>query len=67
MEKLAEWYAGRDSSLCMVSHYYEELEQLADKLLILDEGKVIDYGGTDFRLHCAVQIRPFVSILVFFS
>ncbi|MCI9125458.1 MAG: ABC transporter ATP-binding protein [Eubacterium sp.] len=58
VEKLAEWYAGRDSSLCMVSHYYEELEQLADKLLILDEGKVIDYGGKEelFQKYCGRSV-----------
>lgn len=44
VEKLAEWYREKDASLCIVSHYYEELEQLADKLLILDQGRVIDYG-----------------------
>ena len=34
MEKLAELYQGREASFLMVSHYYEELDQLADKLLI---------------------------------
>ncbi len=54
VEKLAEWYRGKDTSLCMVSHYYEELEQLADKLLILDQGRVIDYGGREelFLKYC---------------
>ena len=38
----------------MVSHYYEELDQLADKLLILDKGRVIDYGRREelFRKYC---------------
>lgn len=54
VEKLVEWYRGKDSSLCIVSHYYEELEQLADKLLILDQGRVIDYGYREelFRKYC---------------
>ncbi len=54
VEKLASWYQDRDSSLCIVSHYYEELEQLADKLLILDKGHVIDYGQKEdlFRKYC---------------
>ena len=54
VEKLAEWYRGKTSGLCMVSHYYEELEQLADKLLILDQGQVIDYGGREelFQKYC---------------
>lgn len=54
VEKLTDWYQDKHSGLCIVSHYYEELEQLADKLLILDNGKVIDYGRTEelFRKYC---------------
>ena len=54
VEKLAEWYQGREASFLMVSHYYEELDQLAEKLLILDKGQVIDYGSKDelFRKYC---------------
>ncbi len=54
VEKLVDWYKEKDSSLCIVSHYYEELEQLANKLLILDKGKVIDFGNKEelFRKYC---------------
>ncbi len=54
VEKLVEWYRGKDAALCIVSHYYEELEQLADKLLILDKGRVIDYGYREalFQKYC---------------
>lgn len=54
VEKLVEWYRDKESSFLMVSHYYEELDQLADKLLILDRGRVIDYGRKDelFRRYC---------------
>mgnify|MGYP002512344515 CR=1 FL=1 len=54
VEKLVEWYQGREDSFLMVSHYYEELDQLADKLLILDRGRVLDYGGREelFRKYC---------------
>lgn len=54
VEKLVEWYRGKQESFLMVSHYYEELDQLADKLLILDRGLVIDYGRKDelFRKYC---------------
>ena len=54
VEKLADWYREREESLLVVSHYYEELEQLVDKLLILDQGHVIDYGTKDelFRKYC---------------
>ncbi|MBP3458077.1 MAG: ABC transporter ATP-binding protein [Lachnospiraceae bacterium] len=54
MEKLVEWYQGKDNTLLVVSHYYEELEQLADKILILDQGKVIAYGKKEqlFQTFC---------------
>lgn len=54
VEKMVAWYEKRDVSLCIVSHYYEELEQLANKLLILDKGKVIDFGdkGELFLKYC---------------
>ena len=51
VEKLVEWYKGKETSFLMVSHYYEELDQLADKLLILDRGKVIDYGRKEVLFH----------------
>lgn len=53
-EKLADWYKGKESSFLMVSHYYEELEQLVDKLLILDKGRVAAYGGKAelFQKYC---------------
>lgn len=58
MEKLVEWYRDKDDTLIMVSHYYEELEQLADKLLILDEGKVVAYGKKEelFKTYCGNAI-----------
>ena len=54
VEKLVEWYRGKRESFLMVSHYYEELDQLTDKLLILDKGRVVDYGDKEalFRKYC---------------
>lgn len=58
-EKLVEWYdersgGGTKDTLLVISHYYDELEQLADKLLVLDKGRVIAYGGKDelFKTYC---------------
>lgn len=61
MEKLINWYAGKKSSLCIVSHYYEELEQMANQILILDKGKVIDYGGKEqlFQKYCGRAVIVF--------
>lgn len=58
MDKMVEWYRGKEDSLVIVSHYYEELEQLADKILLLDQGKVVAFGRTDelFRTYCGDAI-----------
>ena len=58
MERLLKWYEGKSNTLCIVSHYYEELELLANKLLILDQGKVVDYGEKEtlFRKYCGNSI-----------
>ena len=54
MKKLKEWYEDKDTTLILVSHYYEELENLVDKLLILDKGEVIVYGNKKdlFKKYC---------------
>lgn len=54
MEKLVDWYTDRDNSLVVVSHYYEELENLVDKILILDKGKVVAFGKKEelFQRFC---------------
>lgn len=58
MEKMVEWYRDREDTLVVVSHYYEELEQLADKLLILDQGKVVAFGKKEelFQTYCGKAI-----------
>ncbi|MDF2541735.1 MAG: transporter related [Herbinix sp.] len=58
MSKLSEWYRDKNSTLCVVSHYYEELEQLVNKILILEEGKVVDFGSKDelFRNYCGKTV-----------
>lgn len=58
MEKLVKWYAAKHTTLCVVSHYYEELEQLANKILILDEGNVVAFGATEqlFEQYCGKAI-----------
>lgn len=58
VEKLVSWYQDKEASLCIISHYYEELEQLANKLLILDQGNVIAYGHKDdlFKKYCGRAI-----------
>lgn len=54
MDKLVEWYRGKEDTLIVVSHYYEELEHLVDKILILDAGEVVAYGRKEdlFAAYC---------------
>lgn len=54
VEKLVNWYQNKENGLCVVSHYYEELEQLTNKLLILEQGNVIAFGDKDelFKKYC---------------
>ena len=47
MEKIEDWYKNKDTTICMISHYYEELENLIDKLLILDDGEVVAFDYTE--------------------
>lgn len=58
MEKMVEWYKDKESSLVVVSHYYEELEQLVDKLLVLDKGRVVAWGRKEelFHAYCGRSI-----------
>lgn len=58
MEKLANWYQNKSNTLCIISHYYEELEMLAEKILILDKGKVVDFGRKEelFKKYCGRSV-----------
>lgn len=58
MAKLVEWYSDKKATICVVSHYYEELEQLVDKLLLLEKGEVVDFGSREelFQKYCGRTI-----------
>lgn len=58
MNKIIQWYDDKKSTICIVSHYYEELDQLANKILILDKGKVVDFGYKKalFEKYCGKSI-----------
>lgn len=58
MSKMGEWYRDKNTTLCVVSHYYEELEQLVNKILILEEGQVVDFGYKDelFYNYCGKTV-----------
>ena len=58
MDLINDWYRDKKSIVFLVTHYYEELEQMANKLMIIDEGKMIDYGDKDelFRQYCGYSL-----------
>ncbi|MDY4254060.1 ABC transporter ATP-binding protein [Clostridium sp.] len=58
MSKIEEWYKNKKTTICLVSHYYEDLEQLTNKILILEKGRVIDFGKKEelFKKYCGKSI-----------
>jgi ABC-2 type transport system ATP-binding protein len=58
MSKVVEYYKDKESTVCVVSHYYDELEKFVNKLLILDQGKVAAFGNVDelFKRFCGEVI-----------
>ncbi len=58
MDLLISWYEDHPATVCMVSHYYEELEKMAQKLLIIDEGEIVDFGDISalFNKYCGKVI-----------
>ncbi len=54
LELIETWYKDKDTTICYITHYYEELESVSNKLLLFDRGEVIDYGGQKelFKKYC---------------
>lgn len=61
MRKLVTWYAGKETTLLITSHYYAELNNLADKILLIDHGQVVDYGSKEFlfKKYCGASVLTF--------
>ncbi|CAM3702477.1 ATP-binding cassette domain-containing protein [Erysipelothrix urinaevulpis] len=61
IEKILAWYQGKNTSIIFISHYYEELEKLTNKLLILDKGEVIAFGERRqlFEKYCGQSVISF--------
>ncbi len=58
MIKLNEIYKDNNNTMLLVSHYYEELENLIDKILLLDKSRLICYGEVNdlFKKYCGESI-----------
>lgn len=63
MHKIISWYENKNVAILFVTHYYQELELLTNKLLILDKGRVVDFGTRDelFRKYCGYSVITFES------
>lgn len=58
MEKILKWFEHKNATIVLVTHYYEELDRLADKILILDHGKLIDFDYKEklFEKYCGYSV-----------
>lgn len=58
VELMDSWYSQSDTTLCYITHYYEELETLVDKILMLEDGRVVCFGDkTDlFQQYCGRSV-----------
>lgn len=61
IQKILEWYEDKQSAILFVTHYYQELEKLTNKLLILHEGKVIAFDSHRvlFKKYCGHSVITF--------
>lgn len=61
IQKILQWYEHKNAAILFVTHYYQELEQLTNKLIILHEGKVVDYDSHRalFQKYCGHAVITF--------
>lgn len=60
MDMLEEWFENKvgDRDVIIVSHYYKEIERIAESLIIMDSGRVLAWGNTRelFRKYCGEKV-----------
>lgn len=61
MNKLQTYYENKEAAFVLISHYYEEIEALANKLLLLEKGEVVCYGDPKmlFQKYCGKAVYIF--------
>lgn len=54
MQQINQWYQDKEATVCLVSHYYDELDVLVNKLLLLEQGQVVAFGDklSLFQKYC---------------
>lgn len=58
MRKIQTYYEGKDAAVVIISHYYEEIEALANKILLLEKGEIVCYGTPQelFQTYCGKAV-----------
>lgn len=58
MRKIQTYYENKDAAVVIISHYYEEVEALANKILLLEKGEVVCYGSPQelFQKYCGKAV-----------
>lgn len=58
MKKIVDYYKDKPTTILLVSHYYQELEDICDKLLYLNDGKVLFFGDKKemFLKYCSKSV-----------
>ncbi|MCL2861294.1 MAG: ABC transporter ATP-binding protein [Firmicutes bacterium] len=53
-QRIYDWYENTDNTVCFVSHYYDELEKLVNKLMIVESGRIAAFGEVEalFKKYC---------------
>ncbi len=65
IELLSNYYQDHNCTVGYVTHYYEEIKKLANKLLLIDQGNVICYGDIKelFHKYCSSEVFIIDAIL----
>ncbi len=65
IELLGNYYQDHNCTVGFVTHYYEEIKKLANKLLLIDQGNVICYGDIKelFHKYCSSEVFIIDAIL----
>ncbi len=58
MAKIVEWYRDRETTILITSHYYPELDAVTDKILYLDQGRVLAFDRKEslFQRFCGKAV-----------
>lgn len=58
IDSIRSYYQNHEASIIMVSHYYEELEFLVDKILYIEEGQFVAFGTKEelFNKYCGHSV-----------